>query len=123
MRAEKSRRKIPIEEFAGPLKLLFTDVARESRVTPPQTLFGFVELSNVMLRVKLDAELGDEIELRLEIVDVLLLVVHQLLEQIARDVVAHAMTMGRRFLVKRARRNLGLEVAVENFLDVLSPST
>ena len=48
------------------------------------------------------------------------LVLHQLLEQIARDVVARAVAMGRRLLVERARRNLGLEIAIEHFLDVLA---
>ena len=50
------------------------------------------------------AELGDEVELSLEKVDVILIVLHQLLEQIAAHVVLDCMTMGRGFLVKRARR-------------------
>lgn len=57
-----------------------------------------------MLGIKLKAELGDEVELSLEKVDVILIVLHQLLEQIAAHVVLDCMTMGRGFLVKRARR-------------------
>jgi hypothetical protein len=40
-----------------------------------------------MLRIELKAKLGDEIELGLQKVDVLLLIVHQLLKQVASYVV------------------------------------
>ena len=46
-----------------------------------------LELADVVLGVELEAELGDQVELRFEEVDVLFLVVHQLLEQVARDVI------------------------------------
>ena len=50
----------------------------------------------------------------------LFLVLHELLEQVARHVVLDRMAMGRRLLVERARRHLGREIAVEHFLDVLA---
>src|SRR5438132_10079009 len=93
------------DEFAG-VKLLFTSMARQS--------LGVFGLTDVALRIKLDAELLHQMKLRFEEVDVILLVLHQLLEQVAGHVVARAMAMGRRLLVKRARRNLGLEIAIEN---------
>jgi hypothetical protein len=39
-------------------------------------------LADMMLRVELEAELGDKIELGFEEIDVVLLVRHQLLEQV-----------------------------------------
>ena len=57
-------------------------------------LAALFELADVMLRIKLDAKLGDEIELLLEEIDVLFLVVHQLLEQVAGDVVLDRMDRG-----------------------------
>src|SRR5262249_53440974 len=59
-----------------------------------------VELADVMLGIELEAELAHQIELRLEEVDVLFLVVHQLLEQVAGDVILDRMTMRRRLLVE-----------------------
>jgi Zn-finger in ubiquitin-hydrolases and other protein len=41
------------------------------------------ELADMMLGVELDTELGDQIKLRFEEVDMMLLVAHQLLEQVA----------------------------------------
>src|SRR5262249_53678860 len=79
-------------------------------------VFGF---PHVMLGIKFEAELGDEIELGLKIIDVLFLVVHELLEQVAAHVVLHRMTMGRGLLVERARRHLGRKIAVEYLLHVL----
>ena len=48
------------------------------------------------------------------------LVLHQLLEQIARHIIARAVAMRRRLFVKRARGNLGLEIAIQDLLDVLA---
>lgn len=42
----------------------------------PRSIAAVVELADMVLRVELDTELGDELELRLQEVDVLLLVVH-----------------------------------------------
>src|ERR1044071_6606579 len=68
----------------------------------PNLLFPIFQFADVILRVKLEAELGDEIELGLEEVDVALLVRHQFLEQIARHVVLHRMAMAGGLLVDRA---------------------
>jgi len=48
----------------------------------PRSLI-LVGLADVMLRIELEAELGHEIELRLQEIDVVFLVGHQLFEQIA----------------------------------------
>src|SRR4051812_11493056 len=64
---------------------------------------GAFDLADVMLRIQLDAELLHQMQLRFEEVDVVLLVLHQLLEEVAGHVVARAVAMGRRLLVKRAR--------------------
>src|SRR5215204_5202691 len=65
-------------------------IAVEARRERRESLVLF-HLADVMLRVEFDTELGDQIDLGLEEIDVMLLVVHQLFEQIAADVVAHAM--------------------------------
>src|ERR1043165_7161275 len=95
----------------------------QGRVTELAARSGLLlvfQLADVVLRVKLHAELRDEIELRLEEVDVVLLVGHQLLEQVARDEVLHRIAVGRGLLVERARADFGLQVGVEDLLDVLS---
>ena len=53
-----------------------------------------VKLADVILRVELDAELIHEVELRFEEVDVSFLVVHQLLEHIARHVILDRVAVG-----------------------------
>src|SRR5262249_54999071 len=68
---------------------------------------------------ELEAQLSDEIELRLEIIDVLFLVVHELFEQVAGDVILDRMAMRGGLLVERPRRHLRRKVAVEHLLDVL----
>src|SRR5262249_9254111 len=80
----------------------------------------FFGLANVMLGVELEPELGDEIELGLEIIDMLFLVVHELLEQVARHVVLDGVAVRCGFLVKGARRHLRRKIAVEHFPHVLS---
>src|SRR5262245_55944810 len=76
-----------------------------------------LEMAHVLLAVELEPDAIDEVQLRLEKVDVALLVLHQALEQVARDVVLDAMAVGRRFLVERTRRVLRGEVALEDLLD------
>src|SRR6266550_5230876 len=72
-----------------------------------------------MLRIELDPELGDEIDLSLEEVDMLFLGLHQALEQVARYVVLHRMAVGRSLLIEIACGMLRRQVAIEHFLDVL----
>src|SRR5689334_524190 len=83
-------------------------------------VLGLADLADVMLRVELKAELGDEIELSLQEIDVVLLVGHDLLEQVARHVIAHRVTVGGGFLIECAGGNLGGQVAVEHLPDVLA---
>src|SRR5437870_3091292 len=61
-----------------------------------------LELSDVMLRIELEAELGDEVELGLQEIDVVFLVRHQLLEEIPGDIVLRGMAVGSSLLVERA---------------------
>ena len=58
----------------------------------------------MILRVELKAELADEIELRFEEIDVVFLVRHQLLEQVACHIVLRGVAVRRGFLVERAGR-------------------
>src|SRR6185312_4441275 len=94
------------------IKDSFTIAGRESEMKT-LVFLALAHLADVVLRVELDAELGHEIELRLEEVDVVLLVGHQLFEQIAADIVLDRVTVGRGLGVKLARRHLGGEIAVE----------
>src|SRR5262245_38158724 len=73
-----------------------------------------------MLDIELESELGHKIELRLEKVDVLFLVVHELFEKVARDVVAHRVAVRRRLLIELPRRYFGGEIAIEHLAHVLS---
>src|SRR5580704_10152241 len=78
------------------------------------------ELADMVLGIELEPELGDKVELGLEKIDVLFLVMHQLLEQVARHVILHAVAMSGGLLVEQARRYFGAEVAIEDLLDVLA---
>ena len=78
-------------------------ILRDSASTSVRVIV--VGFPHVVLGIKFEPELGDEIELGLEIIDVLFLVVHELLEQVAADVVLDRMTVGRGLLVERARRD------------------
>ena len=78
---------------------------------------AFVRLADMVLRIELEAELGDKIELRLQEVDVTLFVVHQRLEQVARDIVLDRVAMGRSLLVEFTRIQFSLQVALDDFLD------
>src|SRR5438874_6740387 len=79
-----------------------------------------VGLADMMLRVELEPELGHEIELRLQKIDVLFLVGHQLLEQIARDVILDGMAISRSLLIELPRRELRAQIGVEDLLDGLA---
>src|ERR1700687_33300 len=79
-----------------------------------------LEPADMLLGVKLESDPPDHIELGFEEVDVVLLVLHQALEQIARDVILDAVAVGRRFLIKATGAHLGGEVALDDFLDVLA---
>src|SRR5580693_7206830 len=76
-----------------------------------------LEPADMLLGVEFKPDPPDQIKLGFEEVDMVLLVLHQALEQVARDVVLDAVTIGRRFLVKRARRHLGGQIAIDDFLD------
>ncbi len=47
------------------------------------------------------------------------LVLHQVLEQLARHVILHRVAVSRRLLIKLARADLGREIAFQNLFDVL----
>src|SRR5262245_65928170 len=74
-----------------------------------------VGLADMVLGIELDAELGVQVELGLEIVDVLFLVAHHLLEQAASDVLLDGMTMHPGLRAAAARRDPGRPGAVELF--------
>ena len=65
-------------------------------------LFG-LEPTDMFLGVKLEPDPVDLVKLRLEEIDVVFLVHHQVLEQVAGDIILHGMTMRRRLLVQRTR--------------------
>ena len=67
-----------------------------------------------------EADALDQMQLRFEEVDVVLLVLHQAFEQIARDVVLDDVAMSCRLLIKRAGTDLGGQIAFDDFLDVLA---
>ena len=67
------------------------------------------EPTHMLLGVKFEADAADQIELSFEEIDVMLLVLHQLFEQVARDVVLHPVTIGCGLLVQRPRGDLGGE--------------
>ena len=57
----------------------------------------------MLLGVQLKPDPLDQIELGFEEIDVMLLVLHQAFEQIARNVILDAVAVGRAFLVKITR--------------------
>ena len=71
-------------------------------------------LAHVMLGVEREAKLVYEIKLGFEEVDMLLLLMQQLLEQIAANVILHGMAMRCRFLVQSARCSFEPEIALED---------
>ena len=66
----------------------------------------------MVLRIELDAELGDEIDLGLEEVDVLLLGLEDALEELAADVIADLFAMGDGGLQRGMRDHLEPQVAL-----------
>src|SRR5262245_36239799 len=76
--------------------------------------------SDLRLQVILQADPVDQLELRLEPVDVILLGVEDALEQVAAHVVLHGLAMRNGLAQRRHRLLLELEVALEHFLDVLA---
>ena len=82
-------------------------------------LFG-LEFTDMFLGVKLEPDPVDQIKLRLEEIDVMFLVHHQVLEKVAGDIILHGMTMRCRLLVQGTRAHLGGQVAIDDFLDVLA---
>src|SRR6195256_294223 len=79
-----------------------------------------LEPTDMLLGVKLKPDPPDQVKLGFEEVDVMLLVLHQAFEQIARDVVLDAVAVGRRFLVKATGADLGGKIAFDDFLDILA---
>ena len=74
----------------------------------------------VELAVILGADIVQEIELRLEMVDVAFLIAEQLLEQIHRHIVLFLTAAGARLHVQSAGAIFRLEIAFEDLLDVLA---
>src|SRR5581483_7954626 len=79
-----------------------------------------LEPADMLLGVEFEPDPADQVDLGFEEVDVVFLVLHQLLEQVARDVILHGVTMGCGFLIKRPRADLGGEIAIDDFLDILA---
>src|SRR6478735_7305878 len=77
-------------------------------------------LAHLRLQVVLQADLADQVDLGLEEVDVLFGVVQDLLQQVARDVVAHAFAVGDAGLDRGLGAGLGAQVALENLGDVFA---
>ena len=63
------------------------EAARRGRKTSALSVVALAHLADMILRVELKAEPADEIELRFEEIDVVFLVRHQLLEQVACHIV------------------------------------
>src|SRR3954466_9349367 len=74
---------------------------------PQPALMLALEPADVLLGVKLQPDPPDQVELGFEEVDVVLLVLHQAFEQVARDIVPDLVAIGRRFLIQRAGADLG----------------
>src|ERR1700720_624990 len=96
------------------------EAARRGRKTSALSVFALAHLADMMLRVELKPEPADEIELRFEEIDVVFLVRHQLLEQVACHIVLRGVAVRRGFLVERAGGNLRRQVAVKHLFDVLT---
>src|SRR5260370_36017968 len=92
--------------------------AHEAAASWPKTsalsVVALAHLADMILRVELKAELVDEIELRFEEIDVVFLVRHQLLEQVACHIVLRGVGVRRGFLVERAGGKLRRRVAVKH---------
>ena len=88
IRRRNNRDPRPLRGSAGwscvKVLLTFDPTTPEAR---SRSVVVLVDLADVMLSVELDSEVADEAELRFKEVDMRFLVVHQLFEQIARDIV------------------------------------
>jgi hypothetical protein len=78
-----------------------------------------LELADVLLGIKLDPDLPDELELGLKEVDVPLLVGCEPLEQVLCHTVIDRVTILSRFQVERPRLVLGREIALDHLLNAL----
>ncbi len=74
----------------------------------------------LQLHVVLDAHLRDEIELCFEEVDVFFLIMEDLVEQVARTIIAHLLAVLDRIAQNGHGDLFGLEIALEDFLNVLA---
>ena len=74
----------------------------------------------MLLGVEFDAHARDQVELRLQEIDMAFLVLHQGLEQVLGREIADLAAVFRRFLIERASLDLGLEIAFDHFLDGLA---
>src|SRR5882672_8361019 len=81
---------------------------------------GLRALADLRLHVVLDADPGDEVELDLEPVDMLFLAFQDVLEQLARDVVARFLAVDDARLEHRVGVHLQLEVALERLFHALA---
>src|ERR1700758_2116438 len=95
----------------------FAHPTKRSREQQPRLIPFLLQPANVLLGVKLEPDALDQVELRLEEVDVLLLGLHQFLEQVARDVILYAVAIGRRLLIEVACAVLGGEITVDDLRD------
>ena len=86
----------------------------------PEARRASVGGAHLRLQIVLEADLGEQLDLGLEPVDVLLGVVEDVLQDLARDEVPHALAMGDRGLDGRLRARLGLQVARQQLGDVLA---
>src|SRR5471032_3349476 len=74
----------------------------------------------MLLAVKRHAQLFDELQLRLQKVDVFLLVDEEIVVQFLGNTVMNGNAISRRFRIESPRRRFGGEIAADNFLDRLS---
>jgi len=78
------------------------------------------ESADMTLRVELQSDLSDQVELCLQEIDVMFLVLHQNLKQVPRDIIPDAAAVSRRLLIERTGADLEREITLDDFLDVLA---
>src|SRR5438445_9026964 len=81
-----------------------------------------LETADMLLGIQLKPDAVDQVELSLEEIDVIFLILHHALEQVARDVILDGVAVGCGFLVQQARGDLGGEIAFDDFLYILADS-
>src|SRR6476469_881947 len=79
-----------------------------------------LEAADVLLRVELDADLLDQLQLGFEKIDVMFLVFREILEEELADAVVDAVAISGGVEVERPRIDFRGEIAVQDFLDVLA---